>query len=229
MSSLLVWLAFQLMMVGDASKSQTILSFAYPKGSYSDEYVYISMVNRWNLGDVETAKQLAEKLLESFSSPVRYQGVAFAIKNEIEARDETKKDLNEIKDEMRAVQHKLRNAYGGKETQARQKRIVVMLDRMIKQKEDQAQVKSEKKESAHQMKKPAAGQGSSPQDDSRVDNTGGPGRIDPRKVAELTKNWGSLPPREREANMRELTRKLPQRYRELILTYFRKLSEESDK
>jgi len=60
--------------------------------------------------------------------------------------------------------------------------------------------------------------------DSNIATNSGPGQIDSKRIKELTQQWGSLPPREREANMRELTRDMPQRYREVIQEYFRKLS-----
>jgi hypothetical protein len=60
--------------------------------------------------------------------------------------------------------------------------------------------------------------------DSNIATNSGPGQIDAKKIKELTEQWGRLPPREREANMRELTREMPQRYREVIQEYFRKLS-----
>jgi hypothetical protein len=60
--------------------------------------------------------------------------------------------------------------------------------------------------------------------DSNIATNSGPGQIDAKKIKDLAEQWGSLPPREREANMRELTRDMPQRYREVIQEYFRKLS-----
>jgi hypothetical protein len=60
--------------------------------------------------------------------------------------------------------------------------------------------------------------------DSNVATNSGPGQIDPKRIKDLAEQWGRLPPREREANMRELTRDMPQRYREVIQEYFRKLS-----
>ena len=59
-----------------------------------------------------------------------------------------------------------------------------------------------------------------------------PGMIEKhdKKIKDLAENWGRLPPRDREASMRELTRDMPQRYREVIQEYFRKLSvQESNK
>jgi hypothetical protein len=60
--------------------------------------------------------------------------------------------------------------------------------------------------------------------DSNIATNSGPGQIDAKKIKDLAEQWGKLPPREREANMRELTRDMPQRYREVIQEYFRKLS-----
>jgi hypothetical protein len=60
--------------------------------------------------------------------------------------------------------------------------------------------------------------------DSNPANNSGPGQVDAKKIKELAEVWGKLPPREREQNMRELTREMPPRYREIIQEYFRKLS-----
>jgi hypothetical protein len=46
-------------------------------------------------------------------------------------------------------------------------------------------------------------------------------------VKELAEVWGKLPARDREANMRELTRDMDPRYREIIMEYFRKLSSQT--
>ena len=64
--------------------------------------------------------------------------------------------------------------------------------------------------------------------DSNIATNSGPGQIDAKKIKDLADQWGRLPPREREANMRELTREMPQRYREVIQEYFRKLSQQVD-
>jgi hypothetical protein len=52
--------------------------------------------------------------------------------------------------------------------------------------------------------------------------------VDKQKIEELAKVWGKLPAREREANIRELTRTMPPRYAEVIREYFRRLSEQAD-
>jgi hypothetical protein len=60
--------------------------------------------------------------------------------------------------------------------------------------------------------------------DSRLANNSGPGKVDPKKLEGLAKQWGQLPPKERAEAMQELTRELPPKYREVIETYFRKLA-----
>jgi hypothetical protein len=45
-----------------------------------------------------------------------------------------------------------------------------------------------------------------------------------KKVEELVKNWGSLPAKDREANMRALVKDMPPRYREIIQEYYRRIS-----
>ena len=65
--------------------------------------------------------------------------------------------------------------------------------------------------------------------DSNPANNSGPGEVDKQKIQELAKQWGRLPARDREANIRELTREMPPRYREVIREYFRKLSQQTDR
>jgi hypothetical protein len=43
----------------------------------------------------------------------------------------------------------------------------------------------------------------------------------------LKEIWGKLPARDREAGMRELTRDMPPRYREMIMEYFRRQSSQT--
>ncbi len=67
-------------------------------------------------------------------------------------------------------------------------------------------------------------QSSAPQQDSNGGNGAGPGQIDIKRAKELIDQWGKLPARDRESNMRELVRDMDPRYREIIMEYFRKQS-----
>jgi hypothetical protein len=64
--------------------------------------------------------------------------------------------------------------------------------------------------------------------DSNPAGGSGPGQIDPKKLKDLAEQWGKLPARDREASMRELTQNMPERYREVIKEYFRRLSQQAD-
>jgi hypothetical protein len=51
--------------------------------------------------------------------------------------------------------------------------------------------------------------------------------VDPKKVNELAKNWGTLPEKERAKAMLELTRDLDPKYREAIETYIKTIAQKS--
>src|SRR5262249_51456144 len=67
---------------------------------------------------------------------------------------------------------------------------------------------------------------SRPLQDSSIATSAGPGEVDAKRIKELAEEWSRLPPREREASMRELTRDMPAHYREAIQEYFRPLSQD---
>ena len=52
---------------------------------------------------------------------------------------------------------------------------------------------------------------SSPQNDSNGGTGTGPGTVDPKKFKQVAQSWGTLPPKEREKAMVELTKDLPAR------------------
>lgn len=57
----------------------------------------------------------------------------------------------------------------------------------------------------------------------------GPGEVDLKRLMEKAEVWGKLPPREREAIMREATLKMDPRYREIIMEYMKRLSQANDR
>jgi tetratricopeptide (TPR) repeat protein len=68
----------------------------------------------------------------------------------------------------------------------------------------------------------------SPQNDSTGGNGSGPGNVDPRKLKELSKNWGRLSEKDRAEALEEIGREMPPRYREVVEKYFKKLGDEGD-
>jgi hypothetical protein len=157
--------------------------------------------------------------------PDRYKMVAVLIALDMQSWRE--KDLGEIARKMDNIERRLELARGGPQTQKIQKEVVARLDELIKQLENQAKGASQSNGDGcpNGGQQPGNGQRpGAPMPDSRPANNGGPGKVDPKKLEALTKEWGKLPEKERAEAMQELTRDLPPKYREVIETYFRKLA-----
>jgi hypothetical protein len=169
------------------------------------------------------------------TAPERYKIVAALM--HFDMVNWSEKDLAAIARKMDLVQRRLDLVRGGKKTQKVQKEIVARLDELIKELENQNDSDCQNcngncpggKQAGKSGSKPSSNiRSSSPQTDSIGGNGTGPGEVDKKKIQELAKEWGRLPARDREANIRELTQKMEPRYAEVIREYFRKLSEQAD-
>jgi hypothetical protein len=135
------------------------------------------------------------------------------------------KDLGWITRKMGNIERRLDLSRGGPITQKMQKEVVMRLDEIIKQLEKDCDCNGGNCPNGGNGSKPSNNVRSrSPQNDSNPGNGTGPGTVDPKKFKEIAKTWGTLPPKEREKAMVELTKDLPPRQREVIETYFKKLA-----
>jgi hypothetical protein len=180
-------------------------------------------------------ESIARLLDDVPTAPERYKIVAALM--HFDMVNWSDKDLAAIARKMDLVQRRLDLVRGGKKTQTIQKEIVARLDELIKELENQNDPDSQNgggsspggKQNGKSGSKPSNNiRSTSPQQDSMPGNGSGPGEVDKQKIEELAKVWGKLPQREREANIRELTRTMPPRYAEVIREYFRRLSEQAD-
>jgi len=187
------------------------------------------------LKKTEANTSIARLLDDVPSAPERYKLVAALMHFDMVTWKD--KDLGAIGRMMDIVQRRLDLTRGGKETQKIQKEIVARLDELIKELENQDKDgdcdctggKPGSKPGQAKGNKPGnTNQPSSPQNDSNGGTNGGPGQVDQKRIDKLAEQWGKLPAREREAQVRELTRDMPARYAEVIREYFRKLSQQSD-
>jgi len=182
------------------------------------------------------ADETIARLLDDVpTAPERYKIVAALM--HFDMVNWSEKDLAAIARKMDLVQRRLDLVRGGKKTQKIQKEIVARLDEIIKELENQNDSDCQNcngncpggKQAGKSGSKPSNTiRSSSPQQDSVGGNGSGPGEVDKKKIQELAAVWGKLPAREREANVRELTRSMPPRHAEVIREYFRKLSEQAD-
>lgn len=124
--------------------------------------------------------------------------------------------LGEIAADMDRVVIELSGTHTGKPTQAAQKKIVGKLDVLIKRLEEEA----------------ASGRGGAsganpniPLADSKI--MGGPGGIGDLHAARKNgKQWGELPPHQREKIVQSLTEGFPAHYQKILERYYKRLAEE---
>jgi hypothetical protein len=202
-------------------------------------YLFFKAVAEHGLMQKKDAAETIARLLDDVpTAPERYKMVAALMHFDMLAwQDRNVLDkLATIGRKMDNIQRRLGLERGGKKTQKQQKEVVTRLDELIKEIENMSNSdcpncpNGGNCPSGGQAKAPSNGkpgsnpQASAPQQDSNGGNATGPGSIDPKKLADLKEIWGKLPARDREAGMRELTRDMPPRYREIIMEYFRRLS-----
>jgi len=198
-------------------------------------YLFHRAVAEHGLMLKKDANETIDRLLDDVpQAPLRYKEVAALMHFDMVSWQD--KDLSAIARKMDNIQRRLDLARGGKKTQKLQKEVVARLDEIIKELENQ----NDKDCNCNggncpggKCNKPGnkpgnTNQPSSPMQDSNISTNSGPGQVDGKKIKELAEKWGNLPPRDREASMRELTRDMPERYREVIREYFRRLSQQTD-
>jgi hypothetical protein len=61
--------------------------------------------------------------------------------------------------------------------------------------------------------------------ESRIATNSGPGHVEEKKLRGLAQQWGKLPEKERAKAMQDLMSKMPERHREVIESYFKKLAQ----
>ncbi|HXG12743.1 MAG TPA: hypothetical protein VNK04_23495 [Gemmataceae bacterium] len=176
----------------------------------------------------QAEETIARLLDDVVDAPERYKMVAVLMHFDMMSwRD---KDLGAIARKMSDVERRLELARGGPQTQKTQKEIVDRLDELIKELENR-----QKNPQANGGACPSGGQQpggqpgntnqpNSPQQDSIGGQNSGPGNVDPKKFKEIAEVWGKLPEKERAQALRELTRDMPPRYREVIENYFKNLA-----
>jgi hypothetical protein len=169
-------------------------------------------------------------------TPERYKMVAMLMHFDMLTWQD--KDLDWISRKMDNIQRRLDLTRGGPQTQKMQKEVLVRLDEMIKEKENQQKQQGQGQGQGNGGNCPPGGnpgnggppQGNKPTNPAK--DFGLPtgqeaGQVDPKKVNDLAKNWGSLPEKERAKAMLELTRDLDPKYREAIETYIKTIASKS--
>ena len=149
------------------------------------------------------------------SIPRRYATLANLMKADI---GPLKKDsLDEVARLMSDIQRRLNLGRAGTRVRKEEDDVVAKLDKMIEELEKQQQQQQSGGQGAGSLNP------SSPAQDSSDLGGSGPGNVDRRNHGD-GEDWGSLPPKERQKALQQISKELPAHYREVIEEYFRKLA-----
>jgi hypothetical protein len=165
-------------------------------------------------------------------APDRYKMVAMLMHFDMLTWQD--KDLGWIARKMDNIQRRLDLTRGGQQTQKMQKEVLVRLDEMIKEKENQQKQQGQGQNGGNcpgggngQSGPPSGNRPSNPASDFGLPTGQQSGLVDPAKVGELAKNWGTLPEKDRAKAILELTRGLDPKYRDAIETYIKTMAQKS--
>jgi hypothetical protein len=135
---------------------------------------------------------------------------------------------------MNDVTRQLDFGHAGKQVRGVEDGIIASLDKLIKQKEDQAKGSGGASGEEKDDGPGGGGQGNpngirstSPANDSRVARGSGPGDVTSKKIGTHS-GWGDLPAKEREEAIQQIGKEFPSHYRDIIEQYFRKLASDEE-
>jgi len=178
----------------------------------------------------EAAHRSLARLLEDVAEvPDRYKAVGSLMMLDMLTWRE--KDLDWIARKMDNSGRRLELARGGPITQKIQKDIVNRLDELIKELENKQKKGGQSSNGGGCPDGSGGSSGSnggganpsSPMQDSNIATNGGPGSVDAKKYKALVKRWGSMPEKERRAELQRLTRGMSEKHRQAIENYFKRI------
>jgi hypothetical protein len=227
MKALILFLAFSAAESGDYQKAIPLLNFCEQNSLVNREnhhrFYFYKTVSEFQTLKKEEAQESCKKFYESFDKPpTRYEVLVYQMDYELKKWGED--PLADIARKMGEVSRRLETAYGGKETQEKQKKIVEDLDKLIQEtmmKGMKANGEDETGKNAKAKKNGSNNQ--SPAPDSIIMGGKGEGKVDEKRLREIAKSWGTLPPAKRAEIVREVVRDLPAKYEGMIRNYFEAL------
>jgi hypothetical protein len=155
------------------------------------------------------------RLLSSMqdTAPERYLVVSTLMQDEMLKWED--QDLGDIARRMEEIEARLDNSHGGPKTIEKQKEVITLLDKMIKDLEDQCQ----------KCNQAGAGQAQSqqPAQESKVMQGAGQGDVDKKKLIITAEVWGKMPEKEKVKALEAVNRQLPVHIREAAEGFSKKL------
>jgi tetratricopeptide (TPR) repeat protein len=167
------------------------------------------------LGQYERAIADLTEMEKLPAVPRRYLQTARLIQERLSRFDPEK--LPGIAQDMREIRRRLAVGKPDERTRHLQKDVLARLDKLIKDTEKKCQA----------CEGSSGGQPSKPADQSKLMPEKGKGEIADGRNFKDFRNWGNLPPKEREKVLQNLGKDLPANYRAAVEAYFQKLADES--
>jgi hypothetical protein len=146
-------------------------------------------------------------------APERYLVVAAMMQDEMQKWEE--QDLGDVARRMEEIEARLHNARGGAKTQEKQKEVVALLDKLIKDLEDQCCQGGSSGAGSARSQTPAS--------DSKIMNGTGPGEVENKKLINTAEIWGKMPEKEKVKALEAVNRQLPAHIREAAEGFSKKL------
>jgi hypothetical protein len=213
----------------DYERCLLILSVYSPPPERYGEYCFFKAVCYYATNDRENALGWLNRLKERPGCLVqRHQVLAWMMEEDLKRwRDG---DLGDIERDMRTSGDRLRSGKADGRTMRVQQDVIEKLDRYIKEQEDKANgggggagdQKSQDLQKGGMQ--PGSGPGRPATDSRAQGGEGGKRELNEQRLAEATKNWGTLTPQERQKVIDQITRDYPPRYKPMIDEYFRSLN-----
>ncbi len=183
--------------------------------------LFYQSVGHHKLLNKEACLPAINKLLENEKTiPQRYAALARLMAADIKPLEVD--SLDEIARLMGDIRRRLNFGRAGAKVRKQEDDVIAKLDKMIEDLEKQQQQMQSSSSSGGNT------QSSQPAQDSAPLGGTGEGNVDPRNMAGRT-DWGNLPFKEREKALQQISKELPDHYREAIEAYFQKLAREGSK
>lgn len=220
-----MWLLLLLLLSANNIHQKLVIHEQYEKSAIIEPlcrktrefYFWSALANSQLRNNDKAIKNLKDYLNWLGDEPINenHQFVAEKLLDELKA---TPDKIGNIAKDMNLVEHKLRLAMGGPQTQEVQKRIVKQLDEQIDEIEKQMQ-QAQQQEQANGQK-----QSQIPAGDSKIMQGEGKGEVENKKLIVSKDKWGSLPEKEKTKAIQELQKQLPAHIIEASEGYYKKLN-----
>lgn len=168
----------------------------------------------------ESGLKTIEQLLSTpEASPKRYVAVARLMQDDLKGLEDD--SLDHIARRMDDIRRRLDLGRAGPKVRNVEDGVIESLDKIIKKIEDQQQQQQQSSSGGNSLRP------SSPAQDSVPAGGKGPGDVTKRDIGS-EKDWGDLPPKEREEALQQIGRDFPSHYRDVIEQYFKKMASEGN-